>query len=97
MKMWILDRLSDISVWADGRRWRSWLIHGLVAAPMYFLVGPWATMVFWVLREGEQILHQHISSGYLYEPKYDYLLDIVAPWAVVILLSIAGAPPLIGG
>ena len=100
MRNRILDRLAALSEWADGASWRTWLLHGLIALPIAWAAGAvlWVVgapfglgyglaVLFYVVRELEQIAHQLMWMDRLAEPWYDYVLDVIAPAVACALVS----------
>lgn len=83
--------LDWLRVWTNQALWRSWLIHTLIAIPLASAVGPWPVILFFALRECEQLVHAFINHTLTatgrFEPWYDYPLDVAIPAVAVLWLT----------
>lgn len=74
--------LKAIARWSDGADWRSWITHAVIAVPICMIFGPVPTVVFYLLRELEQIGHEYMAWGYATD-WLDHAMDVIAPAIVV--------------
>lgn len=93
--MSLISVLSAISRWSDVADWRSWITHALIApgiaataalalwafgAPRPLVTGCALAVVFYFLRECEQVAHE-LFAGVSIPAKHwlDHVMDIIAP------------------
>jgi hypothetical protein len=81
----LTNYLRIFSAWVDGADWRSWLVHGVLGWLIALVFGPVPAIVFFFLREAEQLAHELMAGTR--PPWLDHALDIVAPAAAAIFLT----------
>jgi hypothetical protein len=93
--MSLVSVLSAISRWSDVADWRSWITHAAIApsialvaaglgwvfgVPRPLIVGCSLAVLFYFLREGEQIAHELIAGMSIPAKHWlDHFMDILAP------------------
>lgn len=76
--------LSAFKAWVDVSDPRSWLVHGVCGWLIGLVVGPVPVIVFFTLREAEQLAFELMAGE---QPAWlDHALDILAPALAVLLL-----------
>lgn len=78
----------DIDEQATAHLWVSWLVHAAVGGLLAVLgFGAVTVLAVFAVRELEQVARQMVMGGELYEPWYDYILDVAAPVFVALLIG----------
>ena len=72
--------------WVCAEDYRTWIAHALVAVVLALGVGAYAMVVYYLLRELEQMGDKYMKGEKL-APK-DHLMDVWAPMAGLALLEI---------
>ena len=74
--------------WTMRSAWRTWVGHCLIALVLAPIVGAWTMMVFYVLREIEQVAVAYLEEAP--QDWQDHFLDLSAPFVALGLASLLG-------
>lgn len=83
-QLWNL--LRQLNAWSNGAYWRTWLMHAVIAVPLTLLFGAFATVVFYCLRELEQIAHEKMKNLPIFWA--DHFMDVVSPFLAALLTAL---------
>jgi len=73
--LWSIVRyLSDL---AGDHPWTSWIMHAVLAVPIAWAFGATTAVVFYGLREAEQVIHRKAAGVKL--DTLDRVMDVLAP------------------
>ena len=87
----ILTTVAKVYTWTLVRRWRTWLSHSLLALALAPVFGAWTVMVFFLMREIEQVVLEagaQVAFTGKNPPTIDWedhFLDFMAPFTVLLL------------
>lgn len=82
----LISVVRAVSRWSDVADWRSWVVHGTLTIPLMLVFGAWPVIVFYFLREGEQVLHRLMNGVPL--DSLDHVMDVTVPVLVVALVEL---------
>ena len=80
--------------WTLERRWRTWVAHSVLGLALAFPFGAWTVMIFYGLREVEQVfgdLRIQLALDSTLPTKIDWedhIADFVFPFFVLLLANI---------
>lgn len=84
----LISYLRAFSRWVNVADWRSWLVHGVVGALIALAVGVLPVVIYFTLREAEQLAHELMSPVANASPRWrDHALDIIAPVLAAFLVT----------
>ena len=81
-----LTSLRDAWHWATAKPYRTWIAHCLIALLLAPVVGAWTMMIFFVLREVEQVLLTWLDEAP--QDWQDHILDLSAPFVALGLYTL---------
>ena len=73
----LLLALSDLYYWTLARNWRTWVAHAVLAALLALCFGTAPALVFYLLREAEQVGTSYLTGAPQDWP--DHAGDVAAP------------------
>ena len=79
--------------WTLEKRWRTWIAHSVLGLALAFPFGAWTVMIFYGLREVEQVgLDLHVQRTLAAGPTVidweDHIADFVFPFFVLLLANV---------